>query len=219
MGASVRSCLIADDHAMMRAALAGAVRLIWPGAEVASVGGFDEAAEALAAKAVTNCGFDLILCDLAMPGAGPLDGVARMMALAGETPILIVTGSEDDATLLSLLDLGVAGFLSKTESGPVVESAIALVAAGGRYLPPRLLGLIGARARPAPPPAETHLTARQCDVLVLLMQGASNKEIARGLAISPSTVKVHVAALLAALKARNRAEAVARARDQGWPNR
>lgn len=215
----VRSCLIADDHAMMRGALAGAVRLIWPGAEVAAVGGFDEAAEALTAKAMTDRSFDLVLCDLAMPGAGPLDGVARLMALAGKTPVLIVTGSEDDATLLSLLDLGVAGFLSKTESGPVVESAIALVAAGGCYLPPRLLGLIGESARPAPPPASPHLTARQRDVLVLLMQGASNKEIARGLGLSPSTVKVHVAALLAALKARNRAEAVARARDQGWPNR
>ena len=95
---------------MMRAALAGAVRLIWPDADVAAVGGFDEAAEALAGR-----GFDLVLCDLAMPGAGPIEGVARLMRLAGATPILIITGSEDDRTLLALLDLGVAGFLSEED--------------------------------------------------------------------------------------------------------
>ncbi len=211
MGAQVRSCLIADDHAMMRAALSGAVRLIWPDAEVVSVGGFVQAADTLGARS-----FDLILCDLAMPGAEPLEGVARLMGLAGPTPILIVTGSEDDRTLLALLDRGVAGFLNKTASGPVVESAIALVAAGGRYLPPRLLDLIGVGAEAGGTRGAPHLTPRQREVLVLLVKGASNKEIARGLQLSPSTVKVHVAALLAALKARNRAEAVGRAREGGW---
>lgn len=217
MGAHVKSCLIADDHAMMRAALSGAVRLIWPEAEVVTVGDFDAAADALAPTGPPTGGFfDLILCDLAMPGAEPVDGVARLMRLAGATPLLIVTGSEDDRTLLALLDLGVAGFLNKTASGPVVESAIALVAAGGRYLPPRLLDLIGTSAGSAIPRSETHLTPRQREVLALLMTGASNKEIARGLELSPSTVKVHVAALLSALKARNRAEAVGRAREGGW---
>lgn len=211
MGSRVEYCLIADDHAMMRAALAGTVRLIWPDANVTAVGTFPDAMAGAATRR-----FDLILCDLSMPGAQPIEGVAALMGQAAGAPILIITGSEDDEELLTLLDMGVAGFLHKTASGEVVEAAITLVAAGGRYLPPRLLDLVRSGEQPAPPREKLPLTARQTEVLTLLAKGASNKEIARELTLSPATVKVHVAALLAALNARNRSEVVSRAYDNGW---
>lgn len=199
---------------MMRAALAGTVRLRWPEAVVEVAATFTEAALLAGTKR-----YDLILCDLAMPGAEPFAGVTAVMTAAPEVPVLIVTGSEDDRVLVDLFDAGVAGFIPKTSSGEVVEAAIALVAAGGRYLPPRLLELvqdIGSRKRgDAPPPA---FTARQREVLELLIKGASNKEIARELGVSPATIKVHVAALLSTLNVRNRSEAVSRAHVEGWLN-
>jgi two-component system, NarL family, nitrate/nitrite response regulator NarL len=210
MSLLVEFCLIADDHAMMRDALAGTVRLIWPDADIRTAANFSEAVAAASSQR-----FDLILCDLSMPGPSPLEGVAQIMAAAPGTSLLIVTGSEDDAMLLALLAMGVSGFLTKTASGEVVEAAIALVAAGGRYLPPRLLDLVSPGLQRPTPPSPVVLTERQQHVLSLLVKGASNKEIARMLAISPATVKVHVAAVLLALRARNRAEAIARAFDRG----
>ncbi len=211
MGSSIEFVLIADDHAMMRSALAGTIRLIWPEAEVECVGCFVEAIAIASTRRV-----DLILCDLSMPGASPVDGVSDILRASPGVPLLVITGSEDDEILLKLFDMGVAGYLHKTASGEVVEAAISLVAAGGRYLPPRILELCGGRedhAAKRPPPS---LTSRQREVLALLVKGASNKEIARELAVSPATVKVHVAALLGALDARNRSQLVNRAHNEGW---
>lgn len=210
MGSRIEFCLVADDHAMMRDALAGTVRLLSPDADVRTVSNFTDAHAAVTAQR-----FDLILCDLSMPGAAPRDGVLKLIALAPDAHVLIVTGSDDDDLLLDLLAAGVSGFLTKSSSGEIVEAAIALVAAGGRYLPPRLLDLMVPDARADQKPDAAALTGRQQDVLTLLVRGASNKEIARHLSISPATVKVHVAALLVALNARNRAEAVSRAFDRG----
>lgn len=196
---------------MMRAALSGTVRLHSPDARIETAADFPQA---IALAAATR--FDLILCDLAMPGAEPVSGVDAVMRAGAGAPVLVVTGSEDDAVLLALLDAGVAGFLHKTASGEVVEAAIALVAAAGRYLPPRLLAILQEGRADPPPPRAVGLTARQKDVLAHLVRGSSNKEIARALGVSPATVKVHVAALLGVLNVRNRSEAVARAHAEGW---
>jgi len=211
MGSLLECCLIADDHAMMRAALSGTVRLLAPDARIETAADFPSA---IAQAAATR--FDLVLCDLAMPGAGPLDGVLSLMRSAAGSPVLVITGSEDDDILLALLDLGVAGFLHKTASGEVVEAAIALVAAGGTYLPPRLLEIMRERRDPPKAIRRSGLTARQKEVLVQLVRGSSNKEIARQLAVSPATVKAHVAALLGTLNVRNRSEAIALALAEGW---
>ena len=209
----MKSCLICDDHAMMREALTGAVALGWPEAAVR------EAADFPAAWAAAAAGPDLIISDLAMPGATPLEGIRRLQAAAPRSPILVVTGNEEDTLLVALFQLGIAGFAPKTSKSAIIEAAIRLVLAGGRYLPPRLMELVslGQPVAPAAPPrlVTARLTERQTDVLRLTAQGRSNKEIARDLDLSPATVKAHVAAAIAALGASNRTEAVSKAQGMG----
>jgi DNA-binding NarL/FixJ family response regulator len=210
----MKSCLVADDHAMMREALAGAVALGWPQAQVV------QAADFPSAWAAASAAPDLIISDLVMPGASPIDGIRTLRERAPDTPILVVTGNEDDATLLALFDLGIAGFAPKTSRSSVIEAAIGLVLAGGRYLPPRVIEIASRRGAPLAPAlpagaAAVRLTERQVQVLKLIAQGQSNKEIARELDLSPATVKAHTAAALAALDAANRTEAVMKARERG----
>lgn len=195
---------------MMREALAGAVLAIWPDADVVQCADFPQGWAAAADRP------DLILSDLVMPGAAPVAGVAGLAAAAPGVPILVVTGNEDDATLLALFDLGVAGFAPKTSRAALIDAAIRVVLAGGRYLPPRLLELAAQRGGlPAAPASPSRLTGRQLDVLRAIAAGLSNKEIARDLDLSPATIKAHTAAAMAALGAGNRAEAVFKAREQG----
>jgi DNA-binding NarL/FixJ family response regulator len=208
----MKTCLICDDHVLVREALEGTVKLAWPDVKTTCVGDFPSA-WAEAAK-----GYDMCLADLYMPGAGPLDGVRGLKRAAPTMPILIVTGTEDDMLMLDLLELGVSGFTPKTASGGIVEAALRLIHAGGRYLPPRLAEIAASRidtgavaaTRVASTAAEG-LTERQIAVLRLIAKGRSNKEIARSLALAPSTVKTHVAHIQAFLGATNRTDASIRA--------
>ena len=207
----MKTCLICDDHAMMREALEGAVAIGWPDAVVT------QAVDYPTAWSAAMAGPDLIISDLVMPGASPFEGVRRLREAAPDTPILVVTGNEEDEVLLALFRLGIAGFAPKTSKSAIIEAAIRLVLAGGRYLPPRIVELAaGAAPAPASPVARYgRLTERQVDVLKLIALGQSNKEIARDLDLSPATIKAHAAAAMAALGAANRTEAVMKAREMG----
>jgi DNA-binding NarL/FixJ family response regulator len=210
----MKTCLICDDHAMMREALSGAVAIGWPDAEVIQAADYPAAWKAAAGRP------DLIISDLIMPGSGPVDGIRRLVEAAPDTPILVVTGNDEDEVLLALIRLGVAGFAPKTSKSAVIEAAIRLVLAGGRYLPPRLAEIATRDAAPGAPPPQpgqslARLTERQADVLRLIATGGSTKEIARELDLSPATIKAHTAAAIAALGAANRTEAVVRAQQMG----
>jgi DNA-binding NarL/FixJ family response regulator len=211
----MKSCLVCDDHAMMRMALSGAVTMAWPNAQVITAQNFDEA------KAAAEARPDLILCDLSMPGATPLEGIKSVLAAAPATPVLVITGNENDALLLALFDLGIAGFVAKSESAEVIEAAMRIVVAGSRYVPPRVIGLVSSRGAGSPDPAmmealgASRLSGRQIEVLRLMARGEGNKDIARLLNLSPATVKTHVASVLSALHCINRTEAVFRARELG----
>lgn len=209
----MKTCLICDDHAMMREALAGAVAIGWPQAHVTQAPDFPAAWRAAEARP------DLIISDLVMPGAGPVEGVRRLREAAPATPILVVTGNEEDQVLMALFDLGIAGFAPKTSKSAIIEAAVRLVLAGGRYLPPRIAEIAAGRATPGfardAVLGGPRLTERQGDVLKLTALGQSNKEIARELDLSPATVKAHIAAAIAALGAANRTEAVVKARQMG----
>lgn len=210
----MKSCLICDDHALVRDALAGMVRMGWPGTTILLADDFP-GAWSLAEQAP-----DFILCDLVMPGAAPLAGIDGLLRVAPDTPLLVITGTEDDALLLDLLDRGVAGFAPKSASGQIIEAAIRLILAGGRYLPTRLADIAASRiatgtiapVRDDAARLSERLTARQLDVLRLMVKGRPNKEIARALGMAPSTVKGHLSQILACLGADNRTDAAIKAR-------
>ena len=241
---AMKTCLICDDHALVREALVGSVHLKWPDTQILEAGDFPSAW----IKAQTQP--DLCIADLVMPGASPLEGIQGIMNAAPHTPILIVTGTEDDNLLLALLKCGVSGFAPKSASGAIIEAAINLILAGGRYLPSRLADIAASRLdasahhQRSVPLTNTHgsahaslaahlehhphvshgaqgqtslldfsaLTPRQIDVLRLVSEGHSNKEIARVLGVAPSTVKTHLENLLDILGVANRTEASAKAR-------
>jgi len=196
---------IADDHPLMREALASAIGNAVPGAQ------FVEAAtlEATLALVAQSPGPDLLLMDLHMPGADGLSGVQAVRARSPQVPVAVVSADEDPVAVRAMLALGVAGFIPKTESPAVIASAVRLILAGGVYVPPRLIhpGSSAFRAlRAAEVPSG--LTDRQMDVVRLLARGMSNKAIARELNVSEGTVKVHLLAVFRALDVRNRTSAV-----------
>jgi DNA-binding NarL/FixJ family response regulator len=195
---------IADDHPLMRAALASALASLEPGVEFVEASNHAEALALVACEPLP----DLMLMDLHMPGANGLDGVREMRQRAPQVPLAVVSADDDPAAVRALLSLGVAGFIPKTDSPGVIASAVRLILAGGVYAPP---GLVGAAA--APNGAEASgLTGRQMDVVRLLARGLSNKAIARELGVSEGTVKVHLLAVFRALDVRNRTSAVLAAR-------
>jgi DNA-binding NarL/FixJ family response regulator len=204
----MKACLICDDHGLIREALAGTVRLGWPEVRITTASDFPAAWAAAP-------GHDVCIADLTMPGAAPLEGIARLQSTAPDMAILVVTGTGDDSLLLDLLDLGIAGFAPKSAGGAIIEAALRLIDAGGRYLPPRLAEIASSRyqrAIAAPDTKGALLTDRQTEVLRLAASGRSNKEIALALGLSPATIKTHLATIQASLGARNRTEAALKAR-------
>jgi DNA-binding NarL/FixJ family response regulator len=175
---------------------------------------------------------ELCLLDLHIPGDDARAGIAALQASLPDARMVVFSGSAEDADLMLALDLKMHGFLPKSSSPPVVEAALRLVMAGGVYLPSGIGELalrnagreplvqpLGDEPGPAPSAAiDTGygtLSDRQLMVLQYVAVGRSNKEIARELAISPATVKAHVANIIAVLGASNRIEAASRARALG----
>lgn len=201
--------LLADDHEMVRIAMRYAL------AGLADAIEWVEAADATQAKAMMDHDhrLDLALIDINMPGSHGIDCIRAMRRDHPTLPLLVISAAEDASTVRALIDLGVAGFIPKSDPSAVILQAVRLVLAGGTYVPLRLLAHDSA---PAAQPVRTRgtiptvagLTGRQQEVLALLARGLPNKLIARELGLSESTVKVHLLAIYRVLSVRNRTEAV-----------
>jgi len=214
--------LIADDHALVRQGLRQLLaddQLGLPNAlgdlSFLEADGFDAALEVLATK-----GADLLLIDLSMPGMAGANSLRALREAHPNTKIVVITGWEDRATMLDCLGAGVHGYVPKSFATDQIVKAIEVILGGGVYVPSEIANLNGTETvngsgkdKPIgsmPTVAGlARFTKRQLDVLQLLGQGRSTKEIARVLELSEGTVKVHLAAIYRGLNARNRTEAVA----------
>lgn len=194
--------LIADDHQLFRDGLREVLRQFDDQVDIVEAGDFDQAVAAV------SDGLDLVLLDLTMPGDTWENGVQRVAtALSDGCRLIILSASDDPRQIRQSVALGAAGFIPKTASSRVMVSALRLVMEGGVYLPQSILAI----AVEPPQSADCtggSLTPRQRDVLAVLSQGKSNKEIARVLDIAEGTVKLHVTAILKALGVNSRTRAV-----------
>lgn len=194
--------LLADDHDMVRDALS--VFLQSEGlAGTVTVRSLDEAV-ATVERGET---FDLVLLDYKMPGMNGLDGIARIKAVAPDTPVAILSGIAPPSVANAAIAAGAAGFLPKTMGAKSMVSAIRFMVAGETYLP---VGLM----QHAQDQRVADLTKRETDVLLGICEGKSNKEIALDLSLQEVTIKLHVKTLCRKLDARNRTQAAMIARDR-----
>ena len=201
----LKRILIADDHALFRKGLRLLLTDTFPKADVRDVDSLDAALESLSGAAPV----DLAILDLRMPGVAGVESLRAVREAYPETAILVLSGSDARSDVLGALGAGVHGYVVKTSPDAELLAAIERVRRGQVYVPPQLASPAPQPAPPAadPPVAFDGLTPRQKDVLRLLAKGKANKEIARELDLAEGTVKIHLAAVLRFLKARNRTEA------------
>lgn len=168
--------------------------------------------------------FDLIVTDLAMPGANWLDALKYIHSKLPETPIVILSAVFDKEIVQKTIEIGAAGYIPKTSSNAVIMGAVRLVLSGGAYIPPELLNnslknQFSALEQISPEfenkDNKISLTPRQIDVLKLMAKGCSNKIIAHELGLTEGTVKLHVTAILKILNVYNRTGAVVEAAKRG----
>ncbi|MFO1149154.1 MAG: response regulator transcription factor [Alsobacter sp.] len=210
------TALVADDDAFFRLALGTILRRQFGCATVLEAGSLDEALEHLG----TGAGIGLALFDLAMPGMRRAASLAAVRECHPEVRVAVVSGSQDRTDILQALAAGVHGYVPKSLGPQDLAGALGRILEGDIYVPRSLadgagprVGLLDGLIPPEPQAQPGHgeaaslaqLTPRQRDVLALLVEGKSNKEIARQLGLGGGTVKIHVAALLRAFGARNRA--------------
>lgn len=203
--------LVVDDHPLIRQALLVVLRQLDSDLEVLEAGACHDAL----ALAESNNDLDLVLLDIHLPGVSGLDALQSFRERVPAVPVVVISASEDPDDVTRALDSGAMGFIPKSQSSQVMINALRLVLAGGVYLPPEMVRHAprSGAARTAPPASGTSyrdigLTERQAQVLALLIQGKPNKLICRDLDLAEGTVKIHITAILKALKVSNRTQAV-----------
>jgi DNA-binding NarL/FixJ family response regulator len=218
--------LVVDDHVLIRAGLNYVLRQVHDGAQVFEAG---TAPEALAI-ADAHPDLDLVLLDLALPGMSGLSALKTFRERHSAVPVVVISAFTEPSAVMNAIQSGAAGFIPKSCSAGLMLGAVRLVLSGGVYLPPDVLlsqsvsppemesaGFPGAlrAAKPQVDPSELGLSERQTQVLALLVQGKSNKSIARDLKLAEQTVKGHVSAALRALNVTSRTQAVIAAAQLG----
>jgi DNA-binding NarL/FixJ family response regulator len=197
---------VSDDHPVFRDGLVRVAQAAFLDADVVEAGTFAETLTLAAQQAP-----DLFLLDLLFPGMEPQLAIPKLRGAFPNARIAIVSMVEDRTTVDMMTKLGIDAYIAKSVAYDKMVAALRDVAAGKQVTavsnqPPLWSA---AMPRTGNPP---DLTPRQRDVLALLMNAKSNKEIGRALAISPFTVRIHVSALLRLLCVDTRAQAATAAR-------
>lgn len=204
--------LVIDDHPLYRE---GMKALLWglsANVEVVEAASVDEALPWL----YSGMDLDLVLLDMNLPGTtrgGALEAVRRACE---SVPIVVVSGEEDPAVIMRMIEAGAAGYIPKSTDQAMTVNALKLVLSHRIYMPP--IALKATQGGPATLQAQGvgALSERQREVLKRLLQGKSNKVIARELSIAEGTVKAHLWAAYQVLGVSTRVQAMCKVHELGW---
>ena len=197
--------VIADDHPLFRDALRQAVATVVASVKINEAGSFEE----LTALLERETDVDLILLDLSMPGISGFSGLIYLRAQFPAIPVVIVSASDDAATIRRSMDFGASGFIPKRFGVETLRDAIGKVMNGDVWIPADVD--ISAVADPDIAKLRDRLvtlTPQQVRVLMMLSEGLLNKQIAYELGVSEATIKAHVSAILQKLGVESRTQAV-----------
>jgi len=198
--------LLADDHALFRDGVRLVLESLVDGdLEIVEAADFPQAI----ASAKADPDIDVGLVDLNMPGMDCNAGIEGIRKAAPNLHLVVVSGSSDPRDVRKAFDSGAQGYIAKAASSKAMIEGIRQVLSGETYLSPSIDAAGLAAEKPQAPVSKSKaaLTPRQRDVLGMLSQGKSNKEIARDLNLAEITVKLHVTAILRALGVENRTQA------------
>lgn len=207
--------LLVDDHDVFRHGLA---QLLGDeGLDVVAEASGGEAGVRLAAELRP----DVVLMDLSMPGMSGVEATRAIVAGDGGSRVVVLSLSDDDATMLEALLAGAAGYLLKEATLEQIVAAVQATAAGDAVIPPRVAPELLRRlraaeeTRPSNGDGVVELSEREHEVLRLIVEGHDNAAIAAELFISPNTVKSHVASIFSKLGVESRLQASVQALRRG----
>jgi DNA-binding NarL/FixJ family response regulator len=206
--------LVVDDHPLFTAGVTALLSSV-EDTEVVATAADGEAA----VREATLTRPDVVLMDLNLPGTSGLEATRRIGQASPESVVLVLSMLDDDESVLAAMRAGARGYVLKGAGQEELLAAIRSVAAGGAVFGAAVAGrmLAALDGSAAPAPAFPGLTEREAEVLSLMAEGRDNREIAAELQVSAKTVANHVSHILTKLQARDRVDAVLRARDPGHP--
>jgi DNA-binding NarL/FixJ family response regulator len=199
--------LLIEDHPLFRDALTRLVRAAFPHLEAVTASSAEEGLRAAAARADVR----LVILDPGLPGLDGAGAVAAVRSACAQAPVVAVSASEDRHEATAVLRAGAMAFVSKAVPTAALSDILLRVAAGELQHPEWITPQGSARLDTP----DFLLTPRQGEILALLAQGKSNKEIGLHLTLAEPTVKMHVSAIFRALGVVNRTQAVLAARRLG----
>jgi DNA-binding NarL/FixJ family response regulator len=204
--------LIVDDHEVLASSLAQALD-VEPGLRVVGRAGTLQAAEQL----ITTTAPDVLLLDHRLPDGDGVGAIPRLRAQRSRMAVVVLTASTAEHVLVSAIEAGASGFVSKSRGLPELVSAVRAAAAGEAVVSPEMLSRLLPRLQRQRNGGSGHqaLTEREREVLSLVAEGLTNAAIADRLVVSVHTVRNHVANLSAKLGASSKLEALAIAVREG----
>ena len=195
--------IVADDHPMVRDALALGLRGAFPKAEVTLAGTLDEASGALAARPDV----DLVILDLDMPGMQGLAGVSMLRSNYPSAPLVIVSATRNAAAMRQVVEMGAAGFIPKSAPMEEIIGSVRAAMRGEIVLPPSAGDALSSTDADLATRA-ARMTPQQHRVFALMAEGKPNKIIAYDMQIGEATVKAHVTEILRKMGVHSRTQAI-----------
>jgi NarL family two-component system response regulator LiaR len=199
------SVLIVDDHSVVRQGLRTYLELL---EDINIVGEAENGLEAV--KHVRRQQPDIVLMDLVMPGINGVEATRQAIAVSPSTKVIVLTSFSEDDLVFSAIEAGATGYLLKDVDPGDLHQAIQAVHRGEAQLHPDIMKKLMQRVTAPQVESDSHhrdLTPRELEVLALIAQGKSNREIAMDLSISEKTVKTHVGNILSKLHLSDRTQA------------